>query len=717
MEPAVQITIDGEGIAHFVFDQPGERLNTLSAAILSQIEKALEEIASREDVTAMLLTSAKKDCFIAGADLKSFRPVFDEPSRADKLLSQGHRVLNKLADLPFPTVALIDGVCLGGGLEFALACQYRIVTDSPSTSLGLPEVMLGLMPGWGGTQRLPRLVGLEQALGMIVSGKRLDGKRAFKIGVADAIVNAAFVEEQVPSFMAKILSKKGPKRIVRARKKHCFRRLLLERNPLGRKLVFSTTRKRVLEKTQGHYPAPLAAIETIEETYGLPLDIGLEREKQKFLEYIPTAFVHAHHLIGLFFAQESLKKAVWVPPDIEPRPIKSVGVVGAGTMGKGIIWQCSYKGLPVRFQEVNQAAMARGYQETRKIYDNFVKKVRRLKPWEANLRYHLISGTTNYTGFQGTDLVVEAATEEIEAKRKILSDIESSVSADTIIGTNTSSMAIADLAQQMRHPERFVGLHFFNPANRMPLVEVVPGPQTSPETVATAVAFCRKLNKTPIVVGDGPGFLVNRVYMAGGMEPVRLLQEGVDMERLEKVFTDFGMPMGPFTLSDTIGIDVGYKVMRAFEAAYGERMRVPKLLRAMFEEQLWGVKVGKGYFIYSGKSKKRNRRVRRLVNKIGRGKISITDEGILDRILLPTINEAARCLDEGIVTDPAHIDMALILGTGFPPFRGGLLRYADDLGAHYVVSHLKALEETYGTRYAPCEYLVRMVDQKASFYT
>lgn len=706
MESAFKLTVDNDGTGRLVFNLPGEKVNKFSIPVLEELEKCLDEAAKNKQIKVLVISSGKENIFIAGADLHSFEPIFKDPSRGADIIATGHRVFNKLENLPFPTVALIQGACLGGGTEFALACTYRVVSDSPKTQLGLPEVTLGIVPGWGGTQRLPRLVGLVEGLPMVLGGKPVKAMKAWKMKLADAIFAAEFFDEGANKFIKQCLTPEGKAQILKRRKRSGLMNTLLEGNPIGRSIIYSKAKKDILKRTKGHYPAPLVALKLIENTYTLPLSKGLEMEKKTFTENLTSAFVNAPNLIHLFFVSEDLKKDPGAPGNVKPAEIKSAGVIGAGTMGSGISWLFSNKDIPVRMKDINTTVLGKGFGAAYNVYSKLVKD-RKLKKDEANLKFHQISGTTDYSGFKNLDLVIEAAVENIDLKHTILKELESVLRPDAIIATNTSSLKVSEMGKVLKHPERFVGMHFFNPVNKMPLVEVVASDKTSPQAVVTAVDICRKLGKTPIVVRDCPGFLVNRIFVSGANEIMRMYQAGADPHVLEKVMLDFGMPMSPFELADEVGNDVGYKVSKIFEEAYGPRMAVPKIVELMYENKLFGKKNGKGFYIYDGKNKKFNPEVEALRKKAGAKQESITPDEMRQRALLVMINEAGRCLEEKIVANEGYLDMAMIMGTGFPPFRGGLMRYAESLGWSNVVQQLNALQAKYGERFAPCSYLLK----------
>lgn len=715
MENAFKLSVDDEGVANLVFDLPGEKVNKFTADVMGELEKVIDDAAQNKKIKIMTISSGKEDIFIAGADLHSFEPIFKDPSQGSKIISAGHRVFNKLENLPFPTVALIKGACLGGGTEFALACTYRVVSDSPKTAIGLPEVTLGIIPGWGGTQRMPRLVGLMEGLPIILGGKSVKANKAAKIKLADAIYAPAFFDAGVRQFVKQCLSPEGAKKIKDSRKRQGLSSTLLENNPLGRAFIFNRAEKDVIKRTKGHYPAPLVALDLIKNTYTLPLKEGLAKEEQAFVNNLDSKFKNAPNLIHLFFISEALKKDKGVAGDVKSRKVESAAVIGSGTMGSGIAWLFSNQNIPVRMKDIDWNALGKGFGTASSLYYKAVKD-KRLKADEASLKFHQITGATDYSGFKDRDLIIEAAVESLELKHKILKELEEVVRPDAIIASNTSSLRIADMGSVLKHPERFVGMHFFNPANKMPLVEVVASDKTSPEAIVTAVEICRKLGKTPIVVRDCPGFLVNRVFVTGANEIIRMYQEGISQNRLDKMMLDFGMPMAPFILADEVGNDVGYKVSKIFQESYGSRMEVPKILTLMYENKLLGKKVGKGFYLYEGDKTRINPEVEKLVKSLNEPVREVSDVDMRDRVFLLMINEASRCIEEKVVANAASLDMAMIMGIGFPPFRGGLLRYADELGIDYVVNGLNHLKELYGERFAPSPLLIEMQRNKKTFF-
>ena len=724
-EKVFHLMVDESKIAWLTFDYPGEKVNKFSAHVMNELSLVLDEINANKSIRCLIVKSAKKGIFIAGADVKEIMDILQdaEPveisSMIKKVITNGVATFNKLENLHCPSIAVIDGACMGGGLEMALACTYRVATDDVKTSLALPEVNLGIIPGWGGTQRLPRLVGLVQALPMILAGKKMNGKKAFKMKLVDALIPREFMDDRLNDFIQKILTREGEKKIKLAREPKGFavkvQKALFENNPLGRNIVFNKAESGVIKKTAGKYPAPLAAIDVLKSTYNGSLKSGLAKETETFVNLTTRHTDICKNLVNLFFTMEGLKKDSQVVVDKDPKKVDVAGVLGAGVMGGGIGWLFSYKDIPVRMKDITWDAVAKGYEAANDVYKQ-LKKIRRLNAGQVNLKMHKITGTVDYSGFENADIIVEAIVENMDVKKAVLKELEEHVSPDTLIASNTSALSITEMQSVMKYPERFVGMHFFNPVNRMPLVEIIPGKQTSPETVKSLVDITKKLGKTAIVVGDCAGFLVNRILIPSMNEGLSMLEEGVDMERIDRAIEHFGMPMGPFVLADEVGIDVAYKVAKILEEAYGDRMTAPKFIAEMVDKQLWGKKVGKGFYIHKGKQRELNESVKSILGSHRNSSSVLDSQTMVDRFVYVMLNEACRCLEEKVIENPAYLDMAMITGTGFPPFRGGLLRFADSVGIKKVVDRMNELAEKYGERFKPVELLTQMAEEGKTFY-
>ncbi len=694
---------DEAGIAYLEIDLPGEAVNTLSASVMAELDALLHGGLQNPSIRALVVVSKKPGVFVAGADIGEIEAILN-PDDAYGKSRQGQALFSRFAALPYPTIAAIDGACLGGGLEWALACAFRVATDHEKTRLGLPEATLGILPGWGGTQRLPRLIGLAQALEMILSGKPVSGAKAEEIGLVDALVPHEFMAERVREFTGRCMTRKGRARLCKRRGRHLAGRIWPVRT-----LILRKAGEHARRRSKGHYPAVEAILSLMESTGRGRLEQGLEREARAFSQVAATSV--CRNLIGLFHIGQALKKERGTGAEV--RELRTAAVLGAGVMGGGIAWLLSRHGYPVRMKDIAWEAVAKGFAQAADYYGQLVK-LHKLKPHEVSLHMHRISGTLDYSGFASADVVVEAVVETMPVKKAVLAEVEKAVRPDAVICTNTSALPVSGMASVLEHPERFVGLHFFNPVNRMPLVEVIAGEATSPGTVASVVALAHALKKTTVVVKDRPGFLVNRILIPYLNEAGVLLQEGVGFERIDRLVEAFGMPMGPFALADETGIDVGYKVIQELEAAFSPRLQAAPVLDRFIQAGLLGRKSGGGFYRYEGRKRMPNPEAVRLLEHIRGGDWS--DGEIVDRLVLTMLNEAAMCLEEEVIGRADYLDMALVAGIGFPPFRGGLLRYADDRGLSGIVQAMEALEQQRGARFRPCGLLRRMMEEGRTFY-
>lgn len=722
MTESLTLKIEKNGVANLIFDLPNEKVNKLSAPVLMELEKAINVIDGNKAIRVLLITSLKKDIFIAGADINEIKDIRDAKDALEKV-SRGQNILTKIAQLKIPTIAVIDGACLGGGLELALACKYRVALVNPKTSLGLPEVNLGIIPGFGGTQRLPRLVGLQESLKMILSGKAIDARKAHKIGLVDDLAHEEFLTETLSKFVTELLQNNEQNRYLSTRKVAAKKRCLKDK--LTKFIVFYLAKKDLFAKTNGNYPAPFAALEVIKKTYGRcssKEQKGLQIELEAFCDL--AAGEISKNLIEIFFISEALKKDSGVSSETSALKINNAALVGAGVMGGGIAWLFSNYDINVRVKDITQKAVALGYNQVIKIY-NQLQKIRKYSKVQASLKTHYITSTLDYSGFDNADFAIEAVVENMAVKKKILAETEQHLKKDAIIVSNTSSLSISEMAQALENPERFAGMHFFNPVNRMPLVEVIRGEKTSDQTIATIVALSKKLGKTPVVVKDSAGFLVNRILLPYMNEAAFLLQDGAEVQRIDQVIEQFGMPMGPFVLADVVGIDVGVKVAHSLLESFGERMKVAEILDEIYNnhKNLLGKKSGQGFYLYNSKAKSPtqvNPKIVEILQKIRSTKkvsaVEISDDDIADRCILMMINEAAKCLEEGVVRNAQHLDMAMIMGAGFPPFRGGVLRCADSYGIKNAVQKLNDLNKKYGARFAVSKLLIEMADKDQKFY-
>jgi len=718
MTNAWTLTIDEQWIAWLTFNTPGEKVNTFNAASMTELESLLDELADNEAIKAIAIRSGKDGNFIAGADISELQ-MLDTIEEAREKALDGQRIFAKLAAMPVPTVAVIHGACMGGGLELALACDYRLVTDDPRTTLALPEVKLGILPAWNGTVRLPRLIGLANAMDMTLTGRSINTRKAKKLGLADSVVAHAFLEEQTTQFIDHVLRRSGRRAVLTKRRKRQSRLMrAMEATRPGRAFMYRRAAQSIRKKTHGHYPAPFTALNVLRRTYKRTNIAEGGQVEADALAELACGDV-SRHLVWLFQSGQRAKKYSATSKPVA-RDLNNVAIVGAGIMGSGIAWAATNAGMNVRLKDMNWDAIASG---TSSIASAFRARVKRRKMTEGrmNLAMHRVTGTTDYSGFGKADIVIEAIIENLDIKTRVLREIEQHVSNDAVICTNTSSLPLEDLAKSLKNPKRFVGLHFFNPVPKMPLVEIVPTAKTSPSAVDAAVQLVQRMGKTPVVVGGCAGFLVNRILVPYLVESAWMMEEGAAPKRIDDLLVDFGMPMGPLALVDEVGIDVGYTVAKTLERAYGERMKVPSALGAIAESgELLGRKNGKGIYLYKNGHSKPNPAVRtiteqaRITEQIARHELP--DDDIVDRAVLLMVNEAARCLDEHVVNDAEALDLAMVFGTGFAPFRGGLLRYADQRGLANVRDRLNELAAMYGERFAPAPLIERLAAGDGRFY-
>ena len=547
--------IDGD-LGIIEFDRPDSKVNLVDSPTIETLEHILDDIQKTGSIKAVLLVSKKENIFIAGADIKEIESITD-PSEGEEKSQRGQIVLNKLEDLKVPTVAVIDGVALGGGCELALACRYRVATFNDKIRIGLPEVNLGFIPGFGGTYRLPRLVRLSQALKMILSGRQLSAKEALKVGLVDRLFPQSGLDAHVKKFVSEILTR--PIKRPKGRNKVNLIQRFLEETYSGRWLLFRQTLNMTLKTTKGFYPAPVKALAVIKKTVLFRREKALKIEARTFGELAVTAI--SKNLVKVFYLTEKYKK-ISVPgaEHVKPATINRCAILGAGVMGGGIAQLLSSQGIWVRLKDIQYDAIMKGLKSARKIFDGAVEK-RRLEKFAAEEKMGHISGTLDYTGFQKTDLVIEAVVENMEVKKKVFKELSAVCAPHTILCTNTSALSVSEMAQVTKDPSKVIGLHFFNPVHRMPLIEVITTPFTSPETVTTVLQLTRRLGKTPIVVKDSCGFIVNRILLSYINEAGWILEEGANIDQIDSLATAFGLPMGPLLLSDEVGLDVGYKVL------------------------------------------------------------------------------------------------------------------------------------------------------------
>ncbi|RMG62489.1 MAG: fatty acid oxidation complex subunit alpha FadJ [Calditrichaeota bacterium] len=694
-----------EGIAILWLDYPGEKINKISPELVDEFDALLDELEGRSDVEGVVLASRKPDNFIAGADLDVFLKM-NEPGQAKQLSRRGHAVLNRLAAFPRPVVAAIHGAALGGGLEVALACHYRVASDDPATVLALPEVRLGLLPGGGGTQRLPRLIGIQRALNMMLTGKNVYPRQALRMGLVDELFHPHGVVEAALAAVRDLNRGSKPRRPRRT-----LTTWVLEANPLGRKLLFKKARQMVARQTMGNYPAPFKILECVEVGMSRGMKAGLEVEARNFDQLMRTPQCKA--LIQLFFEINSRKKN---PLADQVRPVKRVGILGAGLMGSGIAQVSATSGLEVVLKDVSLEALGRAERQIYQALDRRVRQ-RALLPFQRDQILSRITPVTDYHGFDRVDLVIEAVFEDLELKRRVLAEVELETGEQTIFASNTSSLPIEKLAKIASRPTQVVGMHYFSPVPRMPLLEIVVTPKTEAWVTATAYQVGVQQGKTCIVVNDGPGFYTTRILAPLLNEALLLLEEGGDIPYIDRVMRQFGFPVGPFKLMDEVGIDVGAHVSRVLAPLFAKRgVTATDAMEKLVAQGFKGRKTGKGFYLYKGKKGRRevNPAVYRLFG--GRKRKRHPVEEIQNRLVLVLVNEAIHCLQDGILLSPSDGDVGAVLGLGFPPFRGGPFRYVDAEGGEAIFNRLRELEQRFGNRFTPAELLAEKVRRGESFH-
>ena len=696
----------GDGVAVLLFDTPKRPVNVLSGGMLEEAAPLMEEIEKDDAVVAVVLASGKPDSFIAGADLDDVVKMSEEEAEA---VSRGaHAWLDRVEASRKPFVAAIHGAALGGGLEVALACRYRIASDHPKTVLALPEVMLGVLPAAGGTQRLPRLIGLQRALPMLLTGKRVRAAQAYRHGLVDALTSpGGLVETAVKAARALADGTLAPER---DRQPLSEKPLLL---PPLRSWAIGKAREAVMWKTRGLYPAPLEILACVEKGLADGIEAGMEEEAVRFGKLVGSD--GAKNLIRLFDAMTALKKA---PKGDAPRPVTRLGVLGAGLMGEGIA-AVSLGLSSVVLKDVSEEGLARAAKGLRKGLEKRVRSGA-LTRLQRDRQWYGLSATTRPEELAGCDVVIEAVFEDLALKRKVLAETEAVVSPEAVFASNTSALPIREIAASAKVPERVVGMHYFSPVPKMPLLEVVVAEKTAPWAVATARALGVAQGKTVIVVKDGPGFYTTRILAPFINEAVVLLDEGAAIPALDAALLDFGFPVGPVALLDEVGIDVAAHVSNDLGKAFAARGAAPSAtFGRLFEAGFRGRKNRKGFYLYpKDRPPKGKKEVDPEVYAFfgGTSRKRMPAEDLRDRLALLMVNEAAFCLSEGIVASPRDADAGAILGLGFPPFRGGPFRHVDATGAAAVVERLEELAELHGRRFVPAPLLVEMARGGMRFY-
>ena len=676
-------------LATIVLGDGEESSIVLTPARMTSLVDALQEVHTKRP-KGLVIRAPSPTSFCVGADISLIQNVTD-PAEGAKLATQGQDAYNLLEDLPCTTVAAISGPCVGGGCELALACDYRILSDSAHTTIGLPETKLGILPGFGGTYRLPRLVGLPFALDIILAGKILKGNRALKVGLADALVAEASLYDYAQEIALGL--------VVPPKQKMSLQRLMTTNLSVGRKLVAATARKKLLKQTKGFYPAPQKALELCHAGLGLKRNQALKLESSALGELIVTPESKA--LVHIFFLTENAK-ALGKSHRSDVCDMHGL-VVGAGTMGAGIAGLLASSAQSVIVKDTSLPALERGKAHLK----NVVSKRRGLSSFEKAKILNKIDWLQyNSETTRRTDIIIEAVFENIDLKRSIFSELSSQVSSQCIIASNTSSLSVTEMSESISSPERFIGMHFFNPVERMPLVELIRAEKTSDGTVAKAAAISTALGKFPIVVRDVPGFLVNRILIPYLNEAIYLLEAGHSVEAIDHAALAFGMPMGPIRLLDEVGLDVAAHVSEIMVNGYGERMAVPSYAKSLLQLDRKGKKNRKGFYDYTCNPAKPWSGLTDALHIPLTPSKPLDNQAIQERLILHLINEAMKCLLEGVAgEDPVHakkqIDLGMVMGIGFPPFRGGVLYYAESVGMEHIKNRLSLLSDEHGIRYTP----------------
>jgi 3-hydroxyacyl-CoA dehydrogenase/enoyl-CoA hydratase/3-hydroxybutyryl-CoA epimerase len=696
--------LDNNGVATVLIDRHDESMNTLGEDLVLELSAVVDRL-EEPDVKAVVIGSSKRD-FLAGADIRMFSQI-STTDGAIKALQALHGPFDRLEALHTvagkPVVAAIDGVCLGGGMELALTASMRICTDSSKTQLGQPEVQLGLIPGAGGTQRLPELIGLAAGLQMIVGGKPVRPYKARKLGLVDEIVPVAVLLDVARTRATEAIGAKPPERVIALKvSTDNLMKYALEKNPAGRKVLFKKATEVMLEETGGHYPAPPRAIEAIQIGADHGRAAGIAAEMRFFAELLFTP--EAGALQSIFFATTQLKGDSGVDSDVTPRTVDHVAVVGGGLMGGGIAAVSAIKtDATVRIKEVDTPGVARGLQYVSKIASKDAKR-RRWTPFEVDTITNRVTGSSTWSGFSNTDIVIEAVFESLDLKRSILAQCEDTMGPETIFASNTSSLPLSEIAESAERPENVVGMHYFSPVEKMPLLEVIATDKTSDETTATAVAFGKAQGKTVIVVNDGTGFYTTRVLGPYSNEAAYLLEEGASVEDIDSAMTAWGFPIGPLLLADEVGIDVGAHIAVILHDAFGDRMAGPPMMEGLVADDRKGRKNGRGFYVYDkGERQGVDETVYQALSVGPRKDIDRSE--IQERMSLAFINEAAHCLGDGILRSARDGDIGAIFGLGYPPFRGGPFWTIDQMGVETVVDKLIVLAAKYGDRFEPAQIL------------
>lgn len=699
-----------DSVATIWLDQKDSPVNKVSPEAIGLFDSIFEELEGNDEVKAIVLASRKKD-FIAGADIESFQKVEKKGDFAP-ITRKGHEILNRIENSSKPVVAAIHGSALGAGLEICLACHARVASNSKSTKLAQPEIQLGIFPGGGGTQRLPRLIDLQIALDMMLTGKNIYAPKAKKIGLVDELVHPNKLHLAATELALKLVGKN-----IKRKSKGGLMSWALNKNPLGRSIVLNQARQIAMKQSRGNYPAITALLDCVEIGFKKGIAAGLEAEAVKFEEMILTP--QSRQLINLFFAMTAKKKN---PMKDLARPVHTLAMLGAGFMGAGIAEVSIVKDIDVILKDISEETLATA---NKTIWKNIDKKVQRksLSKIEANEIMARVHGQLTYDNFQTADMVIEAVFEDLTLKQRIIAEVEAATKDDCIFATNTSALPIHQIAANSKRPELVVGMHYFSPVPKMPLLEIIKTEQTADWVIATCLDLGILQGKTCIVVKDGPGFYTTRILSPMMNEALLLIEEGAEIKNLDKQLQDFGFPVGPVTLMDEVGIDVGAHIQAGalgqfFKERGGEKVKLSDGFKRMAAVGYKGRKNGKGFYQYDPKTGKKTGEVNVESYNYFNGpqRKSFPAIELQHRTALMMVNEAVHCLEEGIIDNPLDGDIGAVFGLGFPPFRGGPFRMIDEWGAKEVVRLLENLAEKHGGRFEPAALLVKMAENGERFY-
>ncbi len=707
-----------DGIAYVGLDVAGESVNTLSTPMVDRFEEVLDSSLHDESVEAVVIHSLKPDNFVVGFDIEELQGYYDDPDALRALVERGHGLMERLEALEQPVVAAIHGNCLGGGLELALACHARVASNSGDTSFGLPEIMLGLIPGGGGTQRLPRLIDLSQALDMILTGRQIDGRKAKKLGLVDDLVHPGILLDAAAEKARKLVDERQPTESpsisINLGISDAFHDpVKLAAKTPARRVVFDKARETARKKSGGHYPALPKVLDVIETGFSEGFDAGLKAEGEAFVELVQSDV--AKNLMNIFFMRQEVNKDSVVDGRTRPFKVHKIGVIGAGLMGAGIAQVAAYNDYDVRIKDRDYDGLGWGLNYINDLFGKLVRR-KKLSAGEADVTFGRVSGTTEYTGFKTADLVVEAVFESLDLKQQILADVEELGNEDQIFASNTSTIPISDIAAHAERPEHVLGMHFFSPVYKMPLLEIIRTDKTSRKALATALAVGREMGKTCIVVDDGPGFFTSRVIAAYINEAGWILQEGARIEDIDGAMEEFGFPVGPLKLVDEVGLDVGQKAAGVLLEAFSDRWDAPTSLESLAKQGRKGRKNESGFYDYAGEGSDVPDETVYDVLPGGRDRRRVDRELIQQRCWLAMLNECAYALQENILRSPRDGDIGVIFGLGFPPFRGGIFRHADEVGLDRVVEQMRRLADQFGDRLLPADILVDKAEEESTFY-